>query len=577
VVATALAISQDGDRLVTGDAEGLTLLWDISGEGVPRVVASIPLKSKNRVTAVAFAGERLLVASEAGGIRIFDREGRPEPRVIEHRKYGQFVDSMSVSSGQIGRLLAIVCNNPPRMEGRIVRPARSKVVLWNLEGDRNGELVLASSPEPVAEGAASPKGEADKRQWISVRFDKQSRLVALREDGLVQVWDLPGPFPSDVPEPVLALRLPDERNIGVPAAAMLRDLNGNQGRELVTLHPSAIHRWTLDAEQGAFRNRGMLSSNIHVVDVAISPEDRLALTASRFSGLKAWRLGGTPPDSHPVPLGQPAENQACSRVAIAPRELGSGNGRRLFAVVFPAKASGESDVLELRGYSPPGGTGAIDFSLERTLKSALTKITDIGFQQGGDRTWLIAVGRRQTGGGPARDVAVAWDATNLDRAPSYLLQVDPEAPAEAEEAGLTAFKVTDDGTWLVAGNALGYLFAWNLVTAEPGQDVYSRPGAFARNDQTLDPVVGIETYRVEGLEGLLLATIHRRSGGSKVVEWEWNPPENPDSPPSRLFLDSVLTYRVQTVRRLGSDLVLLTDEGKFEVFRLKSDRPQAQE
>jgi WD40 repeat protein/tRNA A-37 threonylcarbamoyl transferase component Bud32 len=90
---TALAVSPDGRRLVTGDSKGNVQLWDLAtGQLVFSLLEAEPPASPrqrtNHINAVGFSpdGRRLAAAGSDGVIRVWD--GLPLPEVLAYRREG---------------------------------------------------------------------------------------------------------------------------------------------------------------------------------------------------------------------------------------------------------------------------------------------------------------------------------------------------------------------------------------------------------------------------------------------------------------------------------------------------------
>src|SRR5947209_4607980 len=69
---SALALSADASLAATGTDHGTLALWDTSRLGRARPLGSFPLEGRGGVTALAFAGERVLAGEALGRVALAD-------------------------------------------------------------------------------------------------------------------------------------------------------------------------------------------------------------------------------------------------------------------------------------------------------------------------------------------------------------------------------------------------------------------------------------------------------------------------------------------------------------------------
>ncbi|MEV4890546.1 WD40 repeat domain-containing protein, partial [Nonomuraea sp. NPDC055795] len=114
----AVALRPDATFLATGGMDGLIQLWDTRSA---RPVVTLP--NTGRITGLAFGrAGRLLAASGADGVKIWDVSTPAEPRLVSAPQRG--VPANAVAFSGDGTLLAVASANPPVRVWEVRDPSR---------------------------------------------------------------------------------------------------------------------------------------------------------------------------------------------------------------------------------------------------------------------------------------------------------------------------------------------------------------------------------------------------------------------------------------------------------------------
>ena len=293
----AVAVSPDGRTVLTGDEDGVTLLWDLLQRRVVRTFAN----PGGEVIALAFdsTGLRFLRASSVGSIHLYQidatepvREFISDP-VAVHRVAFALADSHFVSGTNRGRVMLwdIDDSTPVHQfehyhrginsiavtpDGRFALTASNdwSLILWNLK-ERDAERRFIGHTAEVHSVAISPDGRS---------------AISGSEDKTLTLWDLTSPQPNH-----------RESHWGrVGAIAFSRD----GSRMLSGAADGTIILW--DSESGGCL-RKFDSGLKDIGGAALSPDLRHALTGDREGDVILWDLDSFQPLRRFEGLGKASE------------------------------------------------------------------------------------------------------------------------------------------------------------------------------------------------------------------------------------------------------------------------------
>ncbi len=223
-----VALSPDGRRVATANADGTATVWDVSAEHRVHTLAG----HEGAVRAVAFSpdGRRLASAGQDRVVKVWDAEG----------------GELHTLRGHAGQVNAVAIDPTGR---RLASAGADRVVkVWDLDSGRE----LADLPFPAEEVTA-------------VAFDAAGRyLAAAGRDGAVHVWDLAGGG-AEAATSLLAER-------GHPAPVTTLSFSPDGCRLASGGADGAIKLWALPAGREVLTLRGHPDRNIRAI--AFSPEGR---------------------------------------------------------------------------------------------------------------------------------------------------------------------------------------------------------------------------------------------------------------------------------------------------------------
>ncbi len=439
----SLAFSPDGERLVSGGADGLVLLWDLRDPGSPTQVAA----HAGGVYCVAFDPKGRFIASGAGG-------GDAQPSVL----------ISAVGGGQEARAIAVdgsVLALAFDAAGSVLAISSStELVVWDL-ASWGPVAQLATTGSPLGTLAFGPPprgwlaaGFSDGRLWIvdpaSWALDRQlestvgglrhlawspsghSLLLASREGGLDRVYLDDGSVE----------RLSRESTYDVAVLG---------GQRLVAGSPDgSLALWQRDADRGpAARARGVGRG---WVPVAASP-DGGRIAAGDAEG-RIWLFAARPP-AYPARL--TAAGGAVVHAAFASRSsellvvTADGSHRRWHLGGsrrdLVADGRGRTSVLTAASALAPARLLTLGPRGQVELQEGDGEPRKLPATEPADPATAIALDPRGsfavigTRGGALRLVGLGTAASSLD--------------LDREEDEVTALAVSPDGRSIVSGTAAG--------------------------------------------------------------------------------------------------------------------------
>jgi len=490
---TAVALTADGKRAVSGSDDKTLWVWDLEGGQPPRVLEGHT--AAIRAVALTADGKRAVSGSDDNTLRVWDLERNQPPRVLEGHRAGisavaLTADGKRAVSGSFDQTLRVwdlEGNQPPRvLEGhtgwvqsvaltadgkRAVSGSFDQTLrVWDLEGNQpprvlEGHTGWVLALALTADGKRVVSGSDDDTLRVWDLEDNQPprvleghtagiRAVALTADGTravsgsddntLRVWDLDGNHPPRVLEGhkdwIWAVALTDD---GKRAVSCSRD--------------KTLRVWDLDGNQ---LSRLLKGNTGWVSAVALTDDGKRAVSGSRDHTLRVWDIEGNQP----------------------PRVL-EGHTDWVLAVALTADGtravSGSADqmlrVWDLEGDQPP-----------RVLE--------------GHTDWVSAVALTADG---ARAVSASFDQT---------LRVwdlegnQPPRVLEGHTAGISAVALTADGKFAVSGSDDKTLRIWDLEGNQPprvleGHTDWVRAVAVTADGKFAVSGSGDNTLRIWDLEG----------------------------------------------------------------------------
>ena len=283
----AATLNSDGSRLVTAGQDRIVRVWNPGGDGAAREPK--PLRGHEGVVHTAAIGpdDRLLATGDdVGRTILWDLAANdPEASAVELAELGGRVRHVAI--GPAGRHLAVVGDG-------------GNVLLWRMsDGNPPAEPIrLAGHDGIVLDAVFSPDGH-----W----------LATTGKDAVVRLWDLTADD-LDALEPVeLKGHAGPVRGLDV----------GRDGRLLATAGTDGTSRvWDLSLEEPGAAEPVVLRGHGQIVrDVAIAPDGNWVATASEDRTVRLWDLAARDPSDSPVILR--GHEQTVTSVAFA------GDGRTL--------------------------------------------------------------------------------------------------------------------------------------------------------------------------------------------------------------------------------------------------------
>jgi WD40 repeat protein len=322
-----VAVSPDGRLAVSGPAysrseKGETLrlsgdyslrIWDVA---TGRELRRLPERSL-ATYAVAFSPDgRHVLSGHIGEVRLWDVQTGAMVKVFEVHPSTYWGAAWALAYAPDGRWFAAgVCDDPtvtlwdPESGKEIRRLHGCRDSIRALAVSADGRQILAGSFDGTARLWETATGKEirclDGRQTqinaVALAPDGKQALTGSK-DGSVKVWDVPSGQ---------LLRTLKEPNGEVMSVAYTPDGRfllsaGNDGRPVLNDAARPADLWVWDAETGEARRFSGHQGLIY--QIAVTPDSRHAITASRDGTLRLWRLpdptGGTrahPPNTRKEP------------------------------------------------------------------------------------------------------------------------------------------------------------------------------------------------------------------------------------------------------------------------------------
>jgi WD40 repeat protein len=480
--------SEDGRRLVTGNAGGEVMLWDLAAGGPPKVLGTVD----GVVHSVSVSRDGRVASAHDDGVRIWETAGG----TIKLPVPGRAVRSVAFSP--TGRLLATGGNGSP-------------VRLWDMTEDKPRLQREAERGEPT-QVAFSPRGpwvatveddgprvwdalETLDGEWVPkvepagdavnglVFNSAGDRMATYGADGVIRVWT------TNSDADPLVLRRP----MGNPRGAAFAP----DGKSLLSVdEDGALRQWDVTAGDPAPSEGRLLAMSADTSTLAVS---------AGVDSLKVWKTaGGTTPAEvrkpqdprHVVALSQdgrrlagvggagtlslwdlstggaPATTPAIFRGPPAGLVF-NADGTRLAAGAYSTEPqvwqiSSTGGLTPLTGWqSPPTGRADGDVALSpdgklladarddhtivvwdltgksepKTLRGHVDDITGLAFSPDGRR--LAAA---------AEDGAIRmWDTNG---------QGEPVTVLRGDKSTVRKMRFSPDGTWLATNEPAGHLRLW---------------------------------------------------------------------------------------------------------------------
>jgi WD40 repeat protein len=521
----ALAVGSDGRRAVSGSADGTIKLWDL-GTGIERqsirVQHPVPdLRDRGgmdaRVSTLALTpdGQRVISGSSDGMVLVWDLAGGAEPRALTWQPDG--ISALAVTqdghtlvfAGEDGRmrvwdLLTGTQRGAPlephysaAPPGKASRRYRATSLVNALAVTPDGRLVLSATSSGtvrVSELASGKvrntlQGHTGSVRAVAVTPDGHFAISG-SEDGTLKVWDL---------SPAMGRRIARKQVAPVSAVAVTPD-----GRSAISgSADGTLRMW--DLASGA-EQRALPGIGAEVRALVVTPDGRFAIVASSLRTLKVLELAaakrhtlrghGTSvntlalaPDGHTLLSGSsegmvkvwdlrsgrelatfPIHEASVSALAVSPdgRSVVSGSSDRGVLKVWDL-ASGK-EKLVLRGNDAaaravavtPDGRSAVSASDCRALWvwDLTTGVRRDTLQGHGKRVRATAVtvdGRFALSASDDRTLRV-WDLTRAAALGCF-----------AGDSGFLACAWAPDGRTVVAGDQLGrvHFLRFEIPGSEP--------------------------------------------------------------------------------------------------------------
>jgi len=274
----AMALSDDGKRLITGSVDTTARVWNLEE---PRQAPIVLKGHKKRVDAVGFSpdGKRAATASDDNTVALWNLVAQP-PKAAFLRGYTWPVTDVLFT---------------PDGKRLVTTTWVGSVVLWDLDPAKRSPEVWRAHGGTIRALRVTRDGK---------------RLVTAGMDKTAKVWNLDAPA-----EKPIELR---GHSQAVGALALTRD-----GKRLITgSADGAVRVWNLDSPD---RPAAILSGHDDDIKaIALTPDEKRVVTVSQDRTARVWYLAA--PDEKPVVLR--GHESAVGALAIA------ADGKRLFTASF---------------------------------------------------------------------------------------------------------------------------------------------------------------------------------------------------------------------------------------------------
>ncbi|MEM1256243.1 MAG: hypothetical protein AAGI69_27720 [Cyanobacteria bacterium P01_H01_bin.21] len=429
----SLAMSQDGQRIISGSEDGTVRLWNtITGEPI-----GPPLQGHEgtvRSVAISRDGQRIVSGGSDDTVRLWDA-ATGEPIGSPLQGHEGTVRSVAISrDGQ-----------------RIVSGSEDGTVrLWD-----------AATGEPIGLPLQGHEGTV---RSVAISRDGQ-RIVSGSEDGTVRLWDA-------VSGALIGQPLQGHEG-SVSSVAMSRD-----GQRIVSgSEDGTVRLW--DAVSGALIGQPLQGHEGSVLSVAISRDGQQIVSGSEDSTVRLWdALSG-------APIGQPLQGHTgwVFSVAISP------NGQQIVSSSEDATARiwdmvTEQFVSELQQKVNAGIIRAMAISPDGQL------IVN-GSSDGKVQLWDAVTGEQigsllEEHESPISSVAISRDSQRIVSGDSdgivrlwdTVSGMQIGSPLRGHEGPVRAVAISRDGQRIVSGSADGTVRLWDAVSGAPiGQPLQGHTGS----------------------------------------------------------------------------------------------------
>jgi WD40 repeat protein len=246
---TAVAISADGSRILSGAADGTVRVWELAGgDPLANPIALPGTTAPIDAVALSSDGARLIAAGDDGVIHVWGTDNQATPRDLT----GPAGPISTLLISPDGRRLAVAGND-------------QVAYVWNLDNLGAAPIALTGHDEPVTDLA----------------FSGDSRIIMTSSaDGTAQLYNLAASNPGR-PSSFLNPRAP------LTATA----LSPNGQRAVTAGQDGALHVWTVS--NAGFTSGPQVLNTGGVAALAIDPGNRWIVAGGQDGTVRLWRLGAS--------------------------------------------------------------------------------------------------------------------------------------------------------------------------------------------------------------------------------------------------------------------------------------------
>jgi WD40 repeat protein len=404
----SVAISPDGQTIVSGGADGIIRLWDLKGKSRGQ-----PFKGHEegevRSVAISPDGQTIVSGGTDGTVRLWDFEGHSLRKSFQGHQ--GWVNSVAIS---------------PDGQTIVSGGADDTIRLWDLKG--NTRKAFQGHQAGVNSVAISPDGQT---------------IVSGGADDTVRLWDLEGKPRGDPFQ---------GHQAGVNSVAISPD-----GQTIVSgSYDDTIRLWDLKGKPRGYPFQGHQAG---VKSVAISPDGQTIVSGSNDVTIRLWDLKGTP-------WGKPFEGHRAGVNSIAI----SSDGQTV--------VSGDIDgIIRL-------------WDLKGNPQEAFQ-----GHQAGVNSVAISPDGQMIASGGNDGTIRL-WD-----------LKGNPQgSPFEGHQASVNSVAISPNGQMIVSGSNDGTIRLWDLKGKSWEKPFHGHLGwinsvAISRDGQTIVSGGQDGTVRLWDLKG----------------------------------------------------------------------------